>query len=398
MRTALALLNTSRRLVPSSRRPLSLPWGTGAAYVGLLIVAHERFRSPRAISLILLADFLRCCLARWWVPPRTAGRGAGAPSTIWPARLRSSGPPRRELRGDRPACAPAGVGTALSKPGPPQRAPKPRQFGMSRSNNIAVPARSRTPVTVGPAVAAAGPPRRAEEPTQANGITFAISAGVLSCVFHLDRRRTDPPTGEEPRPRRRSSGRASTKARGSGDGRHPNRDHRLDGGDVLRRRVQCQRSLLFADESLGAGDLGTGARYALRASASGSVRSSGREGGMRLFSGAASGRASPLRGIGSLTTALSPNLGVAPMTVACSGGFGNGLLIVYLRLLIQSRVPEGVQGRASAPKRQPGLRAFAAAFLFSAGATASALRSTGPRDSGCWDRARPSPRQSPRGA
>src|ERR687892_1663308 len=32
--------------------------GTGAGYVALLVLAYERFESPWAISLILLADFL----------------------------------------------------------------------------------------------------------------------------------------------------------------------------------------------------------------------------------------------------------------------------------------------------------------------------------------------------
>src|SRR5256885_14503460 len=32
--------------------------GTGAGYVALLLVAYERFRSPWAIALVLLADFV----------------------------------------------------------------------------------------------------------------------------------------------------------------------------------------------------------------------------------------------------------------------------------------------------------------------------------------------------
>src|SRR5687768_2186592 len=36
--------------------------GTGAAYVALLLVAYERFRSPWAIGLILLADVLPAML------------------------------------------------------------------------------------------------------------------------------------------------------------------------------------------------------------------------------------------------------------------------------------------------------------------------------------------------
>jgi MFS family permease len=50
------------RLEPQTRlffaAHLQSSLGTGAAYVGLLLLAYERFRSPWAISLILLADLL----------------------------------------------------------------------------------------------------------------------------------------------------------------------------------------------------------------------------------------------------------------------------------------------------------------------------------------------------
>lgn len=48
--------------------------GTGAAYVALLLVAYDRFRSPWAISLVLVADL---------VPPMLLGPVFGAAADRW---------------------------------------------------------------------------------------------------------------------------------------------------------------------------------------------------------------------------------------------------------------------------------------------------------------------------
>jgi MFS family permease len=56
--------------------------GTGAGYVALLLVGYARFRSPWAISLVLLADF---------VPAMLAGPLFGALADRWPKRLCSVG-------------------------------------------------------------------------------------------------------------------------------------------------------------------------------------------------------------------------------------------------------------------------------------------------------------------
>ena len=52
-------------------------FGTGAAYVALLLVAYERFESPWAISLVLAADLL---------PPMMLGPLLGAAADRWPRR------------------------------------------------------------------------------------------------------------------------------------------------------------------------------------------------------------------------------------------------------------------------------------------------------------------------
>src|SRR5215210_1121355 len=51
--------------------------GTGAAYVALLLVAYERFHSPWAISLVLLADLM---------PPMVLGPIFGAAADRWSRR------------------------------------------------------------------------------------------------------------------------------------------------------------------------------------------------------------------------------------------------------------------------------------------------------------------------
>src|SRR4051794_11129215 len=55
---AFALLSSERRARVFFAALAQSSLGTGAACVALLVVAYERFHSPWAISLVLLADFL----------------------------------------------------------------------------------------------------------------------------------------------------------------------------------------------------------------------------------------------------------------------------------------------------------------------------------------------------
>ena len=55
--------------------------GTGAGYVVLLLLVYERFDSPWALTVVLLAGFLpRCCSGRCSERPSIAGRDDGARS------------------------------------------------------------------------------------------------------------------------------------------------------------------------------------------------------------------------------------------------------------------------------------------------------------------------------
>src|SRR5256885_1446779 len=62
MTAALALLRKERRARRFFIAHTQSSLGTGAAYVALLVLAYQRFHSPWAVTLILLADFLPATL------------------------------------------------------------------------------------------------------------------------------------------------------------------------------------------------------------------------------------------------------------------------------------------------------------------------------------------------
>jgi hypothetical protein len=67
-------------------------------------------------------------------------------------------------------------------------------------------------------------------------------------------------------------------------------------------------------------------------------------------------------GIGWVASGASPGLGIALFAFGLAG-FGNGLLLVHERLLIQAVVPEGLQGRIFAVSDTVVSWAFGIAFL-----------------------------------
>jgi MFS family permease len=73
-----------------------------------------------------------------------------------------------------------------------------------------------------------------------------------------------------------------------------------------------------------------------------------------------------LMAAGFLASGVAPSLGVAVITFAI-GGFGNGLLLVYERLLIQALVPDVLSGRVFGVKDALTAWAWAAAFVAGAG-------------------------------
>jgi len=67
-------------------------------------------------------------------------------------------------------------------------------------------------------------------------------------------------------------------------------------------------------------------------------------------------------GLGWVASGTSPGLGIALVSFGVAG-FGNGLLLVHERLLIQAVVPEHLQGRIFAVSDTVVSWAFAIAFL-----------------------------------
>lgn len=377
MRAALALLRRERHARWFFGALTQSAIGTGAGYVGLLLIAYESFRSPWAISLILLADFAPSMLfgsllgaaadrwsRRWCVVIADAIRAVAFVGIVFVESFEAT----------LALALAAGLGTALFKPAALAGLPAlvaARQVPVATSLFSAL---SNLSWVVGPAVAAAtlliASPN---EVMLVNGATFAISAVVLTRI-PLDGRPSRPiPAGVVMRP------------------------------SLLREAIEGARAvagvfdvwvvmlatsaamffggvfnvveLLFATEELGAGESGYSvlvAVYGLGFLAGSLVGSAGGA-PPRLRRRYVQGLA--LTGVGSLLTGLAPELVFALATFAI-GGFGNGLFAVHERLLIQERVPDGFHARAFALSDTMVSWALAAAFL-SAGAAASVL---GPRD------------------
>src|SRR4051794_37952196 len=77
MKEAVALLKGEPQARPFFAAIAQSSLGTGAAYVALLLIAYERYHSPWAISLILLAEF---------VPSMFLGPVLGAAADRWSRR------------------------------------------------------------------------------------------------------------------------------------------------------------------------------------------------------------------------------------------------------------------------------------------------------------------------
>jgi MFS family permease len=319
--------------------------GTGAGYVALLLLAYERFESPWAISLVLLADFL---------PVMLFGPLFGAAADRWSRRwcvvladvaraLAFVGIAVVDGFGATLALAlVAGVGTAVFRPA--SLAGLPSLVGQKDSAvaTSLFSATNQVGWTVGPAIAAgvllvASP----EVVTLANGITFALSA-LLLVRLPLDR---------ESRP---STERSTSLLRQGLDG------WRAVAGVIDVRIVICASTAamffggifnvaepLFATQTLDAGEAGYSVLVAIYGAGfiAGSLAGSGGGGPPLLRRRYLQGLL--VTGLGSLATAISPSLVLALSPFALAG-FGNGLVVVHERLLIQSRVPDELFGRAFA--------------------------------------------------
>ena len=320
--------------------------GTGAGYVALLLVAYDRWRSPWAISLILLAEFF---------PTMVLGPLAGAAADRWSRRwcvvladvVRAVAFAAVVFVGSFEitlvAALLAGAGTALFRPAMLSALPDLVGENHGPAATSSYGAVTDVGYTLGPALAAgvlalASP----DSLLLANGATFLISAVVLGRLDFGQRR--ERPEGDAP-----ASLLGDTRA-----GIQAVLGMRaiailvgLMGGAMLSGGIFNVVELPFAEDTLDAGESGYSALVA--ALGLGFLAGS--------LAGASGGDASLLKrrfiqgvlltGIAGLLTAASPGLATALLAFGL-GGFGNGLFVTYQRLLIQSEVPERFRGRTFA--------------------------------------------------
>jgi MFS family permease len=337
--------------------------GTGAAYVGLLLLAYDRLESPWAITLVLLADFLPAMLLgplfgaaadRWsrrWcaVVSDVARAGAfvgialvdGFAATVALALL-------------------AGSGTGLFMPavlaGLPSLVPM-RQLPAATSLFGAIDDFGHT---IGPALAAALLLVASPEVLMAvNGATYAVSALILMRVPFGDRSLT---VGRE-------------------IGRRASLIAEARSGLVATARMRGVRALLLASSALVvfAGMFNVGelllAENELGASDAGfSVLVAVFGLGVIVGSLAGGGGGPPrllkrrfLLGLLAVAAGFAA-AGLAPAyatALAAFGlaGVGNGLVLVHERLILQETVPDSLMGRVFGVRDALGSWAFAAAFL-----------------------------------
>jgi MFS family permease len=347
--------------------------GTGAAYVALLLVAYERFHSPWALSLVLLADLL---------PAMLLGPVFGAAADRWSRRscvvladvVRAVAFAGIWLVDDFIAtvafAALAGTGTGLFTPASLAGLPslvKPERIPAATSLYGAI---ADLGFTAGPALAAlvllfTGP----EELLLANGVTFAMSAAILAPLPFG----AVTPEEHEGRvvPSLLREAWAGLKAVAAMRGIRvvlAGSAAALFFGGLFN-----VGELLFATEELDVGNAGYSALVAMFGLGFIGGSLAGSQGGSpellrrRFLQGAF------LMGFGFLLTGLAPSFALALITFTLAGA-GNGMLLVHERVIVQATVPDALMGRTFGVKDALASWAFGTAF-FAAGGLLTAIDS-----------------------
>lgn len=339
--------------------------GTGAGYVALLLLAYERFRSPWAITLVLLADFVPSMVlgpVLGAVVDRTSRKRAAIVADVARGGALISIAVVGSFELTVALALVAGTGTALYRPAVmaalPSLAPRERQPALTS----AFGALEDLGHTAGPALAAAALLVASPEVVVAvDGATFLASALILSRVS-FGSRPAEAPAGALMRAVREGLSVA----------------RRVPG--VFTVVVASSAVVLFAglfnvgELLLATGELGAGASgFSLLVAIYGAGAVAG------SLTGTRGGDTRLLRrryvmgifcvGAGMLTA------GVAPVYLAATGSFllagiGNGLVVVHERLLLQGSLDEGMLGRVFGLKDALSSWAFGTAFIGAGGLTA----------------------------
>jgi MFS family permease len=338
--------------------------GNGAGYVALLLIAYDRWHSPWAISLVLMADLL---------PAMLLGPVFGAAADRW----------------SRKACMViadllrfgafvgiafvdsieltlllalvAGCGTGLYTPAALASLPglvRPERLPAATSVYGAI---ADLGFTVGPAVAALvlliG---NAEQLTLFNGITFGISAVVLARLAFGEA----PPAAEETQPSLFAEARDGLAATAGMPGIRALLG--VSAGALFFAGLFNVAELPFAEDILDSGEVG----YSVLATAFGA--------GFIAGSLTASGGAAPVvlkmrfgigllvLGAGFVAAGVAPGFAVAVLAFVLAG-FGNGMVIVYERQLIQASVPDRLAGRIFGMRDALSAWGFGIAFVCAGG-------------------------------
>ena len=340
--------------------------GNGAAYIALLVVAYERYRSAWAISLVLLADL---------VPAMLFGPIFGAAADRWSRRnclivsdvVRGAAFLGIALVDSFAATVGlallAGAGTGLFNPASLAAVPslvKPERLPAATALYGAI---TDLGFIMGPALAAlvllfGGP----EVILYGNAATFGLSALVLTRLrFGAAPRVAD---DSAPRPSLLREARDGLAAIAGMAGIRA--VIMASGAMLLFAGLFNVAELPFATDELDAGEAGFGALSAMYGLGFVGGSLSGSRGGdpavlKRRFLGGLA-----LVGAGFIACGIAPEFAVAVPAFALAG-VGNGLLLVYERLLIQTTVEDSVMARAFGVRDGLSGWAFSAAFLAAGG-------------------------------
>jgi MFS family permease len=362
MRSVIELLRHERRARVFFAALAQSALGTGAGYVALLLVALDRFNSPWAIGLILLADV---------VPAMLLGPLFGAFADRWSRRgctifadvLRALAFLGLVLvDGFVPTfllALLAGVGTGLFTPAALAALPSLVEERRLPAATSLFGAIADFGFIAGPAAAAAvllvgGP----ETILAANAVTFGLSAFALGALKF-----GEAPAGtdlEGPRPSLLRETREGLVATAGMAGL------RLilgaSGAALLFGAIFNVGQPLLAQDELGSSDAGFGVLVTSYGLGFITGTLSGSRGGQlsvlrrRYLSGAF------LMALGFAASGLAPSIAAAVVTFLAAG-YGNGMLLIYERLLIQALVPDALSGRVFGIRDAITAWAFAVGFL-----------------------------------
>jgi MFS family permease len=366
MRSVIELLRHERRARVFFAALAQSALGNGAAYVALLLVALDRFNSPWAIGLVLLADV---------VPAMVLGPLFGAFADRWSRRgcmifadvLRAFAFLGLVLVDGFFAtfllALLAGVGTGVFTPAALAALPSLVEERRLPAATSLFGAIADFGFIAGPAAAAAvllvgGP----ETILAANAITFGLSAFALGALrFGEAPARSEL---EKPRPSLLRETRDGLVATAGMAGLRVILV--ASGAALLFGAIFNVGQPLLAQEELGSSDAGFGVLVTAYGLGFISGTLSGSRGGelgllrRRYLSGAF------LMALGFTASGLAPSVAAAVVTFLAAG-YGNGMLLVYERLLIQALVPDALSGRVF------GIRDAITAWAFAVGFVAGPL-------------------------